>query len=40
MRFGITFFPTVGPRQAAAADWYDDAIDLAVLANGLYSTKI
>lgn len=35
MRFGITFFPTVGPQQAAAADWYDEAVDLAVLADEL-----
>ncbi|WP_131770004.1 LLM class flavin-dependent oxidoreductase [Candidatus Protofrankia californiensis] len=35
MRFGITFFPTIGPEQAAAADWYDDAVNLAVLADEL-----
>ncbi|WP_327676519.1 LLM class flavin-dependent oxidoreductase [Kitasatospora sp. NBC_00458] len=35
MRFGITFFPTVGPQQRAAADYYDDAVRIAVLADGL-----
>jgi alkanesulfonate monooxygenase SsuD/methylene tetrahydromethanopterin reductase-like flavin-dependent oxidoreductase (luciferase family) len=35
MRFGITFFPTVGPEHKAAADYYDEVIDLAVLADEL-----
>ncbi|MFC8450413.1 LLM class flavin-dependent oxidoreductase [Kitasatospora sp. NPDC057223] len=35
MRFGITFFPTVGPEHRGAADYYDEAIELAVLADKL-----
>ncbi len=35
MRFGITFFPTVGPEHKPAADYYDEAVSLAVLADEL-----
>lgn len=35
MRFGITFFPTVGPEHKSAADYYDEAVALAVLADEL-----
>jgi alkanesulfonate monooxygenase SsuD/methylene tetrahydromethanopterin reductase-like flavin-dependent oxidoreductase (luciferase family) len=33
MRFGITFFPAVGPEDLSAATYFQDALDLAVHAD-------
>lgn len=34
MRFGIFFFPTVGPAERDAASYYDDCLELAEQADG------
>ncbi|MBB2910441.1 alkanesulfonate monooxygenase SsuD/methylene tetrahydromethanopterin reductase-like flavin-dependent oxidoreductase (luciferase family) [Streptosporangium becharense] len=42
MKFGVLFFPTVGPQEKSAADYYDEALRLAVLADelGFHHLKI
>jgi len=35
MNFGLNFFPSVRPEQASAADYYNDALDVAVAAEQL-----
>ncbi|MBV1855600.1 LLM class flavin-dependent oxidoreductase [Catellatospora tritici] len=35
MKFGITFFPTVGPEQTPAVQYFEDALRLAGLADEL-----
>ncbi|WP_131785785.1 LLM class flavin-dependent oxidoreductase [Protofrankia symbiont of Coriaria ruscifolia] len=35
MKFGINLFPTVAPDEKSAATWYEEAIELAVLAEEL-----
>ncbi|MDV6286784.1 LLM class flavin-dependent oxidoreductase [Rhodococcus jostii] len=41
MKFGITFFPAVGPDDQSADKYFDDALDLAVYADerGFYHVK-
>jgi len=35
VEFGITFFPTVGPAEKSAREYYDEALQLARLADNL-----
>ncbi|MEV0707906.1 LLM class flavin-dependent oxidoreductase [Nocardia aurea] len=41
MKFGITFFPAVGPEDLSADKYFDDALELAVYADqrGFYHVK-
>src|SRR6202043_3808794 len=40
MQFGLNFFPSVRPDQIYAADYYNDALEIAVAAERLGFTHV